>query len=305
MPAGSMDSTQCLHRSRRCQQAGPSEEQTTAALAVAGGGSISFVEGRSGTGKTTTIIPLCRSLERDFRVIATSVAWRTAPMLKDELGVEAKALDSWLATSRAGGLFCNSRTLVLVDESSQIGVRAMHTLLSEVARNNACVAFLGDRAQTIAVSAGSGIELVARSVEATEISKVVRQSEPELRKIVEQLARGEVAPAIEAVANRGCLLESSGGAATVKAAVDTFFAHREAAPCSKHLLICKSNATRLALNAKVRRRLRSEGVLKGENVTVNAVTPSGRAYRLSLAQGDRIRFGIRCEVGDGVINGMT
>jgi site-specific DNA recombinase len=66
---------------------------------------------------------------------------------------------------------------LLVDESSQIGVLAMHTLLSEVERSGACVGFLGDRRQVLAVSAGSGIEQVARAVEAVEISKVVRQGD--------------------------------------------------------------------------------------------------------------------------------
>jgi hypothetical protein len=76
-----------------------------------------------------------------------------------------------------------------VDESSQIGVRAMHNLLTEAERAGTCILFLGDRAQTLAVSAGSGIALVARTVEAAEISKVVRQSDPQLRLVVEQLAR--------------------------------------------------------------------------------------------------------------------
>jgi conjugative relaxase-like TrwC/TraI family protein len=304
----------------QCREANLSQEQTAAAMSVASGASISFIEGRAGTGKTTTLIPVCRALGQGFRapgkqfhslvqnarVIATSVSWRTSRMLQDELGVEARALDSWLATSKAGGVFCTSNSLVLVDESSQLGVRATHALLTEVERNNACLLFLADRAQTIAISAGSGIELVARAVEAAEISKVVRQKDAGLRKIVEQLAKGDVAFAIDAIAERGCLLESSGAAATVETAVDTYFSHRAAAPHGKHLLICKSNATRLALDSEVRSRLRAEGLIKGKDVTIGAVTPSGRAYRLSLAKGDRIRFGIRCNVGGaGVINGTT
>jgi hypothetical protein len=44
--------------------------------------------------------------------------------------------------------------------------------------------------------------------------------------------------------------------------------------------------------------------LTGEEFAVDAVTPSGRAYRLSLARGDQIRFGIRCDISDHrVING--
>jgi len=170
-----------------CLAANLSSEQMAAALGMADGRSVDFIEGRAGTGKTTTLQPLCRALEKNFRIIATGISWRTARMLEDELSgpapgsrVEARALDSWLAVSKAGGRFCDGRTLLLVDESSQIGVRAMHALLAEVERTNACVQFLGDRSQTLAVSAGSGIELVARTIEAAEISRVVRQSDPEL-----------------------------------------------------------------------------------------------------------------------------
>lgn len=298
---------------QHCQAAGLSDEQTAAALGIADGRSIDFIEARSGTGKTFTCIPVCRSLEVDRRIIATGVSWRTARMLEDELSgsdrssrIEARALDSWLAVSAAGGRFCDSRTLLLVDESSQIGVRAMHALLTEVESTKASVLFLGDRAQTLAVPAGSGIDLVARTIEAAEISKIIRQSDPELRLMVEQLAKGDVASAMEIMASRGQIVEADGQAATVKAAVDNLFAQRAAAPDKSHLLICKSNATRLALDAEVRRRLRFDGILTGEDVGINAVTSSGRRYRLSLAKGDRIRFGIRCQIDDqAVINGTT
>ena len=294
-----------------CLSANLSDEQTAAVLGVANRRSIDFIEGRAGTGKTTTLQPLCRALEKNFRIIATGVSWRTARMLEDELSgpdprshVEARALDSWLALGKAGGHFCDGRTLLLVDESSQIGVRAMHNLLTEAERAGTCILFLGDRAQTLAVSAGSGIALVARTVEAAEISKVVRQSDPQLRLVVEQLARGDVVTALETMADRDCIIEADGQAATVKIAVDNLFAQRAAAPEKSHLLICKSNATRLALDSEVRRRLRAEGLLTGEEFAVDAVTPSGRAYRLSLARGDRIRFGIRGDISDHrVING--
>lgn len=310
------------HLAAHCLAANLSDEQTAAVLGVADGRSVDFIHGRAGVGKTAALIPLCRALERatiapplhrppqnDVRIIATAVSWRTSRMLQTDLSdarsfVEARALDSWLAIGRAGGRFCDARTLLLVDESSQIGVRAMHALLAEVERTNARVLFLGDLAQTLAVSAGSGIELVARTIEAAEISKVIRQSDPELRAVVEQLAKGDVATAVETMANRGCVIEANGQAATVKAAVDHFFGQRAAAPEKSHLLICKSNATRLALDSEVRRRLRAEGLLTGEDVRIDAVTPSGRAYRLSLAKGDRIRFGIRCDISDHrVING--
>jgi hypothetical protein len=57
------------------------------------------------------------------------------------------------------------------------------------------------------------------------------------------------------------------------------------------LLIARTNAQVLALNAGVREVLRREGVLAPEDAaTLTAVTPSGRTYRLGLAVGDRVRF---------------
>jgi hypothetical protein len=230
----------------------------------------------------STLRPLCRSLEKDFRIIAIGVNWRTARMLESKLSgsapgshIEARALDSWLAVSKAGGRFCDSRTLLLVDEASQIGIKAQHALLTEVERSGGCILYLGDRAQSLAVSAGSGIELVARTIEAAEISKVVRQSDPQLRTMVEQLAKGDVASAISTMADRDWIIEANGQAATIKTAVDNFFTQRAASPEASHLLICKSNATRLALDAEVRCRMRAEGALTGEDVAINAITPSG------------------------------
>ena len=221
---------------------------------------------------------------RDWRQLADSAdARRRVVRTQQKFTDRSRVLDSWLAVSAAGGRFCDTRTLLLVDESSQISVRAMHALLTEVERTNAPVLYLGDRVQTLAVPAGLGIDLIARTIEVAEISKIVRQSDPELRVMVEQLAKGDVASAIETMASRGQIFESDGQAATIKAAVDNLFVERAAAPDKSHLLICKSNATRLALDAEVRRRLRVEGVLSGDDVTLNAVTPSGRPYRLSLA----------------------
>lgn len=94
-----------------------SAEQAAAVMTVTEGGSIDFIEGRAGTGKTTSLKALCTALHPKFRIIATSISWRTAKMLEAELSeaaagvrVEARALDSWLALARANARFSDFKT---------------------------------------------------------------------------------------------------------------------------------------------------------------------------------------------------
>jgi len=77
-------------------------------------------------------------------------------------------------------------------------------------------------------------------------------------------------------------------------------------PGQKHLLIAKSNKTVRALNAEIRSRLRDAGRLTGPDHVIVAGDASGCSFRLHLAVGDKIRFGIRQDkIGTGVINGTV
>jgi ATP-dependent exoDNAse (exonuclease V) alpha subunit len=77
-------------------------------------------------------------------------------------------------------------------------------------------------------------------------------------------------------------------------------------PGQKHLLIAKSNTTVRALNAEIRSRLRDAGRLTGPDHVIVAGDASGCSFRLHLAVGDKIRFGIRQDkIGTGVINGTV
>ncbi len=71
-----------------------------------------------------------------------------------------------------------------------------------------------------------------------------------------------------------------------------------------HLLLARTNGQVREINAAVRSRQREAGTLRGPDTEIDAVSPSGQAYRLDLAVGDEIRFLVRHD-GLGVINGTT
>ncbi len=287
-----------------------STEQANVALALAGGSALALLEGKAGTGKNRTLKPLIAQMREDgYRVIFAATAWRTVEMGTAELdGVEGRALDSWRAIAQGGGTFIDDRTVLIVDEAGQLGVRATHAILTEALRcgrsGQPKVILCGDAAQLKPIAACAGLELVRHSAEGTALNKVVRQRDQAMRRVVEQLSRGEIGSAYAALEARGCVVNVANRKLAVGTAVDTWFAARENRPGASHLLVARTNATVRALNNEVRKRLRRNGQIQGENVVITAGTSSGDPFNLALAAGDRIRFGRRCAIGrHKVING--
>lgn len=295
-----------------CRAANLTDEQAAVARALAEPRALSFLEGRAGTGKTRTLAPLVERMRSEgYRVIAAAPAWRTARMLHDDLGVEARAIDAWRATDRRGERFLDQRTVLIVDEAGLLGVRAAHALFEAVRRarigsDGPKLILVGDRGQLAPIGAGSGLDLVGRVDDGARLDAVMRQRDPGLREAIERLAGADVEGALDALQEVGGLVACADTAAAVKAAVDTWFANRATAPGLDHLLLARTHARIAELNAEVRQRLRVRRDLTGPDVFVGAVTPSGKPMSLPVAVGDRLRIGRRVDrIGRGVINGTS
>ena len=294
--------------------AGLSNEQRDAILALAQPTMLAFLEGRAGAGKTQALKPLVRELERaGYRVIAAAQAWRTARMLNEELGIEARAVDAWLASDNAGGRFVDARTVLLVDEAGLLGARATRELLRRVraravaeaqSPSGAKLILVGDRKQLQPIAAGAGLKIVGQAIEGAALTAVRRQRDPELRRVVELLSQGEVAPAFELLESQGAIDRQPTARRAIAAAIETWRNQQRARPEAVHLLLARSNASVRALNVEARRVRRAAGEILGEDVDVKAVSPTGQVFVLPLATGDRLRFGARVDAL-GVINGTS
>ncbi len=77
-----------------------SAEQAEAVRAATAGETVTIIEGAPGSGKTTTLAPVKEAWEAaGFRVIGAATAWKIAHMLRDDLGIDARATD-FLARQR-------------------------------------------------------------------------------------------------------------------------------------------------------------------------------------------------------------
>jgi conjugative relaxase-like TrwC/TraI family protein len=286
----------------RCTAARLSAEQTEAVAAASDGAAIAIIEGAPGAGKTTTLRPVVDAY-RDLgcRVIATAAAWRIAHMLRDELGVEARATASWIAAIKAGQSVLDKRTVLIVDEAGLCSSRDMHAILGAVAKAGAKLVLVGDRKQLQSIGAGPGLDLVVRAVAAARVDTIVRQTEAWAREAITDFGRGRAATALEAFADRGLLIEAEGAKAAIREVVDRAHSKEQTGAV---LILAKSNAAVAAISREVRERRKAGGLIAGKEVAFKAATSSGHATDITLARGDLIRFLVRDDEM-GVVNGTV
>lgn len=284
---------------------GLSEEQIAAVREAARPSRIAVVEGAPGTGKTTLLSPLVEAWRGEgYRVVGAATAWRVANALSFDLGIEARATASWLARCEHGKPFLDDRTVLIVDEAGLLSSREMHGLLTAADNAGAKVMFTGDRDQLQAIGAGSGLRLVTHAVEAAKVLTIVRQHDPWAREAVTAFGQGDAKAGLDAFADRGLLKEADGQAAAIRAVVDHLQNTLTGNRPEEALVLARTNAEIAAIGREVRARLQESGCLKGPDIEIDAVTPSGHTNRLALAAGDRLRFQVRND-GLGVVNGTT
>jgi conjugative relaxase-like TrwC/TraI family protein len=291
--------------SDHCKSFGLSAEQTDAVLAATTGSAISIIEGAPGSGKTTTLVPVVEAYtEAGCRVIATATAWRIANMLRDDLGIEARATASWIERLKSGEKILDHRSVLIADEAGLLSSREMHTLLGAVADAGAKLILVGDRRQLQAIGAGPGLDLVSRAVEAARVDTIVRQPEPWAREAIANFGRGRAAAALEAFAQRNLLVEANGAKAAIAAIVAAADRTRALTPSGTCLILAKTNAVVAAISKEIRETRKAAGIVRGNEITLTASTPSGHPTEIALARGDQIRFLARND-DLGVINGTV
>lgn len=296
----------------KCDHIGLSEEQLNAALAATDDSAICMISGAAGSGKTSTMSVVvsgyreAKGKSGSKKILGAAIAWRTAEMLEQSLGIEALSVDSLLAQIAAGKSILDKNTVLLVDECGQIGSRSMDKLLSAVAKAGSKVVFIGDVEQLQPIAAGPALKILTSVLEPTRIEKIVRQREIWAREAAQAFAKGNAAAGLKMYADRDLIRDCAGAKATIETAVNEYRLSQQAAPNATHLVIAKSNKTVRAMNAVLRRHMREDGLLTGPDYTLAAGDASGRGFNLSLAVGDKIRFGIRQDaIGNGVINGTV
>ena len=265
-------------------------------------GRLAVAIGVAGAGKTTLLMPLIEAWKRDGRdVWGVAIAHRTSDLLS-EAGVEARstmALDSLIRRIRDGQIALTERSVVVLDEISQIGTRDGLTLLQLRAQHGFSIVGIGDPMQSQAIEAGAVIGLLERAFEGVKapiptLERSVRQKRPRDRETALLFRQGNAAAAIARKREDGTVLLVPGGYEDAVRRAADLWEERVRTNRSRRnyrlTISAPTNADALAVASEIRERRRKWGGL-GENVTtLAAIDQAGTTFDLPISVGDRVRL---------------
>jgi len=224
------------------------------------------IDGVAGAGKTTTLAVIREGAEAEgYKVEGFAPTSRAAQKL-GEAGIETSTLQMHLA--RRQGPDTGEKRLYVLDESSLASTRQMHEFVTRLHPNDR-VLLVGDRRQHEAVEAGKPFaQLQEAGMKTISLDQIVRQKEPELRQVVEQLARGEVGAAVKNLDSQGRVHEFRGREERIDAIAKEYAKSPEST-----LVVSPDNRSRAEINQRIHAELQRHGVVGREEHCVETLVP--------------------------------
>ncbi len=278
---------------------------------------VMLVRGAAGTGKTTLLREAVGGIEACGHpvVVLAPSAEASRGVLRREgfAGADTVARflrdDTFQERARGG--------VVLVDEASLLGTRALAQVFDRAADLAARVVLVGDARQHGSVERGAAFRLLQEraGVPVVEVAEIHRQRDGRYKAAVAALAAGRVLDGFDALARLGWVEQLPDGARERRVAADylRYSAERTAGGRFKDVLVvAPTHAEGLRVTAAIRDELRRAGRLGAERVVAAwapaRLTEAERREAVNYAPGDMLQFhraapgvraGQRVVVGEG------
>jgi ATP-dependent exoDNAse (exonuclease V) alpha subunit len=160
------------------------------------------------------------------------------------------------------------KRLYVLDESSLASTRQVHEFVNRLHPNDR-VLLVGDRRQHEAVEAGRPFaQLQDAGMKTVKLEEIVRQKDPELKQVVEQLARGEVREAIQNLDRQGRVHEIQGHDERIGAIARDYAKSPE-----NTLVVSPDNRSRAEINQRIHVELQRSGLVSNEERHIRTLVP--------------------------------
>jgi ATP-dependent exoDNAse (exonuclease V) alpha subunit len=224
------------------------------------------LDGIAGAGKTTTLAVIREGAEaQGYTVEGFAPTSRAAQKLADA-GMETSTLQKHLARGQQPDT--GERRLYVLDESSLTSTKQMHEFVNRLHPNDR-VLLVGDRRQHEAVEAGRPFaQLQDAGMKTVKLEEIVRQKDPELKQVVEQLARGEVREAVQGMERQGRVHEISGREERIAAIAKEYAKSPEGT-----LVVSPDNRSRVEINLAIHAEMQERGLVNRDEHRIETLVP--------------------------------
>jgi ATP-dependent exoDNAse (exonuclease V) alpha subunit len=246
------------------------------------------LEGVAGAGKTTSLSAVRQAAKREGYAVEGFAPTSRAAQKLGEAGIESSTLQRHLARGESQN--DGQKRLYVLDESSLASTKQMNEFLRRL-KDNDRVLLVGDTRQHQAVEAGTPYQqLQEAGIQTARLDEIVRQKEPALKEVVEQLSRGNVREAIEKLDVQGRVHEISHRDERFRE-----IARKYAEQPEGTLVVSPDNQSRMEINQIIHREMQSRGLDQGECrlrvlVARQEITGADRQWAEQYARGDVVRY---------------
>ncbi|MGA2301055.1 MAG: MobF family relaxase [Candidatus Acidiferrum sp.] len=247
------------------------------------------LEGIAGAGKTTSLSAVHEAAEHEGYLVEGFAPTLRAAQKLAEAGIESSTLQRHLAQADAG--HDGQKRLYVLDESSLASTRQMNELLHRLKENDR-VLLVGDTRQHQALEAGTPYQqLQEAGIQTARLDEIVRQKDPALKEVVEQLSRGNVREAIENLDTQGRVHEIPDRNERLKEIAGEYARQPEGT-----LVVSPDNQSRMEINQIIHREMQTSGQVDCAEqrlrvlVARQEITGADRQWAEQYAQGDVVRY---------------
>ena len=265
------------------------DQRAAVAQILASHDQITALEGVAGAGKTTALAAVRVEAERaGYRVEGLAPTSRAAHKL-GEAGIASSTLQRHVSRSeeRQDG----HKRLYVLDESSLASTKQMHEFLQRLGADDR-VLLVGDIRQHQAVDAGRPYQqLQENGMETARLEAIVRQKDPALKAVVEQLSRGDVAGGIQQLDVQGRVHEIADRDERLAVMAREYLRQPK-----DTLVVAPDNHSRTELNQVIHRAMQTAGHVRGREhhvrvlVARQEVTGADRQWAEQYRPGDVVRY---------------
>jgi conjugative relaxase-like TrwC/TraI family protein len=251
---------------------------------------ITGLQGKAGTGKTTTLAAVREAAERaGYDVQGFAPTTRAAQLLADS-GMQTRTLQKFVRQKDEPEA---APRFLILDESSLASTKQVNEFLSRV-RPEDRVLLVGDVRQHEGVEAGSPFAQLARHGMATaQLEQIVRQKDEPLKEVVENLSAGRIKEAVDGLREQGRITEIADPRERLQTIARDFC---EQPDRDSTLVISPTNKERVELNRLIHRQLQATGQISTKNCKTkvlenrNELTGAERTFAGAYQPDDVIRY---------------